>query len=136
MSTNQRAKIASLKAEADMLHRTEEAELKAQMLTIQGKIAKAEAKAQVYEEDEKHFASLTEAVRKDQIEIYDQAASAHQKVSLKTPLTETSRDVTTIELNTLRSFSETREAAPLGGACSPARYTRCHLRRPTRVPLF
>ena len=68
MSTNQRAKIASLKAEADMLQRTKEAELRTEMMTIQGKIAKVEAKAQVYEEEEKRFASLTEAVRKDQIE--------------------------------------------------------------------
>ena len=44
-STDQRAKIASLKAEADMLQRTKEAELNAEMLTIQSKIAKAEAKA-------------------------------------------------------------------------------------------
>ena len=44
MSTNQRAKIASLKVEADMLQRTKEAELRAEMLTIQGKIAKAKAR--------------------------------------------------------------------------------------------
>ena len=72
----QMPQIASLKIEVDMLERTKEAELRAEMLTIQGKIAKAEAKAQVYEEEEKRFASLTEAVRKDQIELPDQAAKA------------------------------------------------------------
>ena len=141
MSTNQRAKIASLKAEADMLQRTKEAELKAQMLTIQGKIAKAEAKAQVYEEEEKRFASLTEAVRKDQIEIHDKAANIQvtsdeaeraafltkiaksdkielpsENVDIKTPSTETPREVTTSELNTMRSLPTTWEVAPTAGA--------------------
>ena len=41
MSTEQRAKIASLKAEADMLQKTKEAELQSELITIQKKIAKA-----------------------------------------------------------------------------------------------
>ena len=76
-STEQRAKIASLKAEADMLKITKEAELKAEMLTIQREIAKAEAKAEVYDEEERRFASLTEAVKNDQVKPPAEAAKAH-----------------------------------------------------------
>ena len=55
-STEQKAKIASLKAEADMLQKTKEAELQAELLAIQKEIVKAEAKANVYAEEEERFA--------------------------------------------------------------------------------
>ena len=61
--TQQLAKIASLEAEAGLLQQTKEAELRAEMLAIQKKIAKAQAKVHVYAEEEKRFASLTEAVQ-------------------------------------------------------------------------
>ena len=60
-----------------MLKITKEAELKAEMLTIQREIAKAEAKAEVYDEEERRFASLTEAVKNDQVKPPAEAAKAH-----------------------------------------------------------
>ena len=45
----QKAKVASLKVEAELLQKTREAEMNAEMLKLQYKIAKAEAKATVLE---------------------------------------------------------------------------------------
>ena len=53
------------KAEADMLHKTKEVELQTELLAIQKKIAKAEAKANVYAEEEERFGSLTQAVNEN-----------------------------------------------------------------------
>ena len=46
-----------------MLQKTKEAELQAELIAIQKKIAKAEAKANVYAEEEEKFASLTKVVK-------------------------------------------------------------------------
>ena len=56
-STEQKAKIAGLKAEAGFIKKTREAEMNAELVNIQRKIAKAEAKVQIYDEGQaaSHF---------------------------------------------------------------------------------
>ncbi len=52
-STEQKAKVAGLKAEADFIKKTREAEMNAELVNIQRKIAKAEAKEKVYAEEDR-----------------------------------------------------------------------------------
>ena len=111
ISTEQRAKIASLKAEADMLQRTKEAELNAEMLTIQKKIAKAEAKAQVYAEEERRFAFLSEAVKGDKSKF----PSPEKKVALETAMDVPMQATTTMK-KPLEITPETPVVVPMSVA--------------------